>query len=510
MTTPTSTQMDAPVPAPKPKSTPVRSPKRTLIHGALWAVGARWSIRGIGFINTAIMARLLMPADYGLVAMSMLIVGLIQALMDFGAATALLRKGEVSTSEINSAWSLRILQGVGVALLLALLAPVAAAYFNEPRVQPVLWVLAGCVAIGGAENIGVVLAQKAFNFSVEFRVTVISKIISVVATLLSGYFLRDYRALVIGIATGYVASLALGYVLHPYRPRWDTHKMGEIWGVTKWLMLAGVGSFLLRKSDEVAAGRIGSTGDFGLYHTGSDLGRLAVGQLGPAMMRAFLPVLSSIEADVQRTNNAVLKTLAAVNAITLPMGFGMAAIALPFTQLVLGDKWLGAAPFVAIFALVGSAQFLLSPLTALLVLRGHTRTLNTVSWIEFAVFVAAALVLVPQFYLMGMGLARLLASLVNSVVLSLSAKRYCHIALHKLLLSIMRPLIGAALMYFLVTHVLNMNPSDGMQCFMAIMAGALFYSAWLLGSWVILKKPEGLESTVWDALDSHWLRRRNS
>ena len=510
MTTPTSTQMDAPVPAPKPKSTPVRSPKRTLIHGALWAVGARWSIRGIGFINTAIMARLLMPADYGLVAMSMLIVGLTQALMDFGAATALLRKGEVSPSEINSAWSLRILQGVGVALLLALLAPVAAAYFNEPRVQPVLWVLAGCVAIGGAENIGVILAQKAFNFSVEFRVTVISKIISVVATLLSGYFLRDYRALVIGIATGYVASLALGYVLHPYRPRWDTHKMGEIWSVTKWLMLAGVGSFLLRKSDEVAAGRIGSTGDFGLYHTGSDLGRLAVGQLGPAMMRAFLPVLSSIEADVQRTNNAVLKTLAAVNAITLPMGFGMAAIALPFTQLVLGDKWLGAAPFVAIFALVGSAQFLLSPLTALLVLRGHTRTLNTVSWIEFAVFVAAALVLVPQFYLMGMGLARLLASLVNSVVLSLSAKRYCHIALHKLLLSIMRPLIGAALMYFLVTHVLNMNPSDGMQCFMAIMAGALFYSAWLLGSWVILKKPEGLESTVWDALDSHWLRRRNS
>lgn len=510
MSSPTTTQTAAPLPVPQPKPTPVRSPKRTLIHGALWAVGARWSIKGIGFINTAIMARLLMPADYGLVAMSMLIVGLIQALMDFGAATALLRKGEVTTSEINSAWSLRILQSVGVALLLALLAPVAAAYFKEPRVQPVLWVLAGCVAIGGSENIGVILAQKAFQFTVEFRVNVISKLISVVATLVSGYFLRDYRALVIGIATGYVAGLVLGYVLHPYRPRWDTRKMGEIWGVTKWLMLAGVGSFLLRKSDEVAAGRIGSTGDFGLYHTGSDLGRLAVGQLGPAMMRAFLPVLSSIEADVLRTNNAVLKTLAAVNAITLPMGFGMAAIALPFTQLVLGDKWLGAAPFVAIFALVGSAQFLLSPLTALLVLRGHTRTLNTVSWIEFAVFVAASLVLVPHFYLMGMGFARLLASLVNSMVLSFSARRYCHISLNKLLLSIMRPLIGAILMCFLVTHVLNMSPNDGMQCFVGIMAGALFYCAWSIGSWVIFKKPEGLESTVWDALSGRFLRSRKN
>lgn len=486
------------------------SPKRTLIKGALWAVGTRWSIKGIGFLNTVIMARLLLPADYGLVAMSMLIVGLVQALMDFGATAALLRKGDVSPSEINSAWTLRILQSWGVALLLLVVSPLAAAYFVEPRVQPVLWVLAGCVALGGAENIGLTLAQKAFQFSIEFRVNVLSKGLSVVVTLVAGYLLRDYRALVLGIATGYVAGLALSYVLHPYRPRWETSKIGEIWGVTKWLMLAGVGSFLLRKSDEVAAGRIGSTGDFGLYHTGSDLGRLAVGQLGPAMMRAFLPVLSSIQADVVRTNNAVLKTLAAVNAITLPMGFGMAAIALPFTQLVLGDKWLEAAPFVALFALVGSAQFALSPLTALLVLRGQTRILNTVSWVEFAVFVAASLVLVPHFYLMGMGFARLLASLANSLVLSLSVKKYCQISLDKLLLSILRPLIGAGLMYFVVTHVLNMRPEDGIQIFFSIIAGACFYSAWLLGSWMVFGKPEGLESTVWDVLGSNLLRHRKS
>lgn len=489
---------------------PLNTPKRTLIKGALWAVGTRWSIKGIGFLNTVIMARLLIPADYGLVAMAMLIVGLIQALMDFGATAALLRKGDVSTSEINSAWTLRILQSLGVALLLLVASPLAAAYFVEPRVQPVLWVLAACVALGGAENIGLTLAQKAFQFSVEFRVNVLSKLLSVVATLVAGYFLRDYRALVIGIAVGYLAGLALSYLLHPYRPRWETSKMGEIWGVTKWLMLAGVGNFLLRNSDEVAAGRIGSTGDFGLYHTGSDLGRLPVGQLGPSMMRAFLPVLSSIQADVPRTNNAVLKTLAAVNAVTLPMGFGMAAIALPFTHFVLGDKWLEAAPFVALFSLVGSAQFALSPLTTLLVLRGHTRILNTVSWIEFAVFVAASLLLVPNFYLMGMGFARLLASLANSLVLSFSIKKYCNIALDKILLSLVRPLIGAVLMYFVVTYVLNMRSDDGMQFFISIIAGACFYSAWLLGSWFIFGKPEGLESTVWDALGSHLLRPRKN
>lgn len=488
----------------------MHNPKLTLIKGALWAVGTRWSIKGIGFLNTVIMARLLMPADYGLVAMAMLIVGFIQALMDFGATAALLRKAKVSTPEINSAWTLRILQSLGVAALLLVVSPLAAAYFAEPRVQPVLWVLAACVALGGGENIGVTLAQKAFQFSVEFRVNVIAKVLSVLATLAAGYWLRDYRALVIGIAVGYLAGLVLSYLLHPYRPRWDTSKIGEIWGVTKWLMLAGVGSFLLRKSDEVAAGRIGSTADFGLYHTGSDLGRLPVGQLGPAMMRAFLPVLSSIQADVVRTNSAVLKTLAAVNAITLPMGFGMAAIALPFTHFVLGEKWLQAAPYVALFALVGSAQFAMNPLNALLVLRGHTRVLNTVSWMEFAVFVVASFLLVPSFYLMGMGFARLLASVANSMVLSVYVKKYCNIEINKLFLSIARPLIGAGLMYFLVTYVLEMLPDSGFQLFLSIMAGACFYIFWMFGSWVISGKPEGFESTLWDALVNRFPGMRKS
>jgi len=87
------------------------SPKATLIRGAAWTVGTRWLIKGVGFINTIIMARLLVPADYGIVAMAMLVVGLIQAFLDFGAATALLRKGEVSRDEVDSAWTLRSLKG---------------------------------------------------------------------------------------------------------------------------------------------------------------------------------------------------------------------------------------------------------------------------------------------------------------------------------------------------------------------------------------------------------------
>ena len=197
-------------PSPSPMTTQA-NPKRTLILGAAWTVGTRWAIKGIGFLNTVIMARLVLPADYGIVAMAMLVVGLTQALMDFGASTALMRKRDVSRDEIDSAWTLRWLQNIGMGLILLLISPFAATYFEEPRVEYVLWVLAACVAVAGAGNIGLVLAQKEFNFSLEFRIQVICKTLGVVATVAAGYLLRDYRALVIGVCTGYISGLVLSY-----------------------------------------------------------------------------------------------------------------------------------------------------------------------------------------------------------------------------------------------------------------------------------------------------------
>ncbi|WP_372659076.1 lipopolysaccharide biosynthesis protein, partial [Hydrogenophaga sp.] len=410
---------------PKPRATP----KRNLIRGAFWTVGTRWAIKGIGFLNTVIMARLLMPADYGMVAMAMLVVGLIQAMMDFDASTALLRKGEVSKDEIDSAWTLKMLESLAVGLILLCISPLAAGYFEEPRVQTILWTLAVCVALTGMSNVGMTLAQRDFRFHIEFRLQVVSKTLSVLATIVSGYLLRDYRALVIGISTGYISNLVMSYVLHPYRPHWNTSKIGEIWAVTKWLMLAGIGSYLLRKSDELIAARLGTAGDFGLYNVGSDLGRLPIGELGPAMLRAFLPVLSSIQDDVQRTNAAVLKTLAAVNSITLPMGFGVAAIAVPLTELILGPQWTESARFVALFALVACTQCAMSPLNTLLILRGHTRSQSVVLWVEFVAFMGAAALLVPHLSFKGLVWARLFAALVNALVTAWSARKHCGVPL---------------------------------------------------------------------------------
>jgi lipopolysaccharide exporter len=481
--------------------------KRNLIRGAAWTVGTRWVIKGLGFINTIIMARLLMPEDYGIVAMAMLMVGLIQTFLDFGAATALLRKNEVSQAEIDSAWTLRVIQGLVAGCLLLVLMPVAIAYFKEPRLNLVLTVFAACVVFAGASNIGTVLALKKFNFRLDFKIQATSKVASVVVTVLAGYFLRDYRALMLGIVAGYMAPLALSYIWHPYRPHWNTTKIGEIWAITKWLMIANIGNYILSRGDQLVAGRVSTTHDFGLYNVGADLGQLPVSEVGPAMLRAILPVLSAMQEDMERTRNAVIKTLSAINTVIWPIGIGYIALAPQATELLLGSKWLEAIPYVAVFALVSTLQTTAAPARSFLILRGHTRDQSVVVWIDFTCFVLSALALVPTYHLIGLAYARVIGSVANMSATLISAKRKCGLPLRAALVGISRPVLGACIMGLLVKYVVDLAGGHIIGIVAGIICGAASFSIWSLVTWQLMGRPEGFESTVFDKYSEIKLRR---
>lgn len=477
-------------------------PKLTLIKGAAWSLATRWGIRLVGFLNTVVMARLVLPEDYGIVAMAFLVVGLVQSLLDFSAATALIRKDKVSRDEIDSAWTLRCIQGVLMAGVMVLVTPVASLYFSDTRVTTILYVFAACVALSSFSNIGLTLAQKQFNFSLEFRFQLYSKLLSVFVTILAGWWLRDYRALVIGIACGYLGGALLSYWMHPYRPRWNTTEIRSIWLVTRWLMLANIAGFILRKGDELVAARIGSASDFGLYNVGSDLGQMPTGEVGPAVLKSFLPVLASMNETTADINAAVLKTLRVVATLTLPLGFGLAAVALPATLLILGGAWTGAAPYVAAFAIVGAIYSLGGPVTTLLTLSGYTRGLSAAVWVEFFVFMVCAIVLVPSFELMGLVIARAIGAVVNLFVTFWLGSKRCGLRLIPIFASIARPLLGALMMYTIVDALVVHLGLGIFSLVLCVLAGVSIFCTWCFLSWGFIGRPEGFESTLYEMISN--------
>lgn len=464
-----------------------------MLSGTLWTVSMRWSIKFLGLISTIVVARMLLPSDYAVIAMAMLVVGLIESVLDFSAETAILLKAEIDDNFINSAWSLRAVQGAGTGLVLLLLSPLAGRYFGDARVVEVLWLLAFCVTLGGTGNIGLVLARRKLNFSLDFKVALIAKSLQVLLTIISAYLLRDFRALVIGVVSGYIIGWLLSYILHDYRPRWNTTAFREVWRMTRWLMLSNVARFMLRKSDELAAGRIGTSSQFGLYNLGADLGLLPTGEISPAIVKAFLPALSSIQNDVERVRNGVLKVLAILNTITLPVAFGFAAISLPVTHLLLGEHWLDAAPIVALFSIAGAMQAAAQPLSTLLVLRGFARFQVRVFWCEFVIFAATSLVLVPLVHLKGLVIARIAGAIVSVFLFAYESQKKCGLPMRAAAAMVWRPLCASVLMYVVVSHTLTRFDSVVTGLISGIVAGVVTYVLLMLGSWHLFGKPQGLE-----------------
>jgi lipopolysaccharide exporter len=484
---------------------PADDAKTSLFKGALWAIGMRWSVKSIGLISTAILARVLKPEDYGVVAMAFLVVGLVETFLNTGAAAALVRLGPNPTvNQINSAWTLRGIQGCILALVLCAIAPLAARYFSEPRVAPILWVVGPCLAFMGFSNIGMTLAYRDLKFAVEFKLAICTKLCAVAVTLLAAWYLGDYRALVCGIVGGFIVEWLLSYLLHAYRPRWCTASIRDLWAISKWLLITGIGGFFLRKSDQLIAGRVGSTQAYGLYTVGADIGLLPTGELGPTLTRPLFPILSAMRHDWERAKSVTLKMLGSVNSIIMPLGFGLAALSQPVTLLLLGDQWLEASPFVAGFAVIGVVQYLTGPLATLLNVAGHVRVQTRIVWIEFVAFVALALLLSSAYHLQGLILARIGSGLLHVVLMMYAARQHMQVSLRQTFGMLIRPLSGSLLMYgLLVTWGQWVEPAM-VNFALNILAGAVFYIVWLLLTWLLAGKPEGLEANIADKMKSKY------
>src|SRR6185295_17241541 len=199
---------------------------RRMAKSAVWTVLMRLTLRSIGVVSTIVLARLLVPADFGLVVLASMLIGLVELASEFEFATYLIREQGIDRSYYDTAWTLSVLRGGLIALVLG--SSAAADFFAEPRLQNVLYALSLASLISGLANIGTVDFQKSLNFDRDFRLTVQTKLVAFAITVLLAVVLRNYWALVIGMLSGRFAALVFGYTMHPFRPRISLVRTGAI------------------------------------------------------------------------------------------------------------------------------------------------------------------------------------------------------------------------------------------------------------------------------------------
>ena len=153
------------------------------VKGAGWTVFMRFAVRFVGIVSTLILARLLVPADFGLVALATMLVAMLEAMSEFNFAIYLIRQQSADRSHYDTAWTLSALRGIIIALLLAALAPFAVDFFHEPRLENIVYAIALVTVLSGFTNIGIVDFQKSLEFHKEFQLLVYTRLCSFITTI---------------------------------------------------------------------------------------------------------------------------------------------------------------------------------------------------------------------------------------------------------------------------------------------------------------------------------------
>lgn len=337
----------------EPEKHDLQSVGQHMARGAAWMIGMRWFLRSIGMINTVILARLLTPDDFGVVAMSMIVMNFLVALSDTNVEIALLRNPDAGRDHYNSAWTVKLMLGAGVSLVLFLVAPIVADFYNEPRVTLVIRIIAIQATLVGLENIGVVDFRRTLNFAKEFRYWAYRRLSAFAFGLILVLTIRDYTALALSTPVAGLCALALSYMMSPYRPRLCLKYARELWTFSRWLIIDHTTRFLSQRMDEIVIGRISDSATVGQYFMASDVSGMPTREVVMPAGRALIPTFSKLAHVPDESREAFKRVLGLIGLICFSAGFGLSAVATDLVVILLGHQWVGAVPFfqwLAIFA----------------------------------------------------------------------------------------------------------------------------------------------------------------
>lgn len=468
----------------------------SVARGTLVVVATRWMDRLIGLVSTVILARLLAPEDFGIIAMASVAIALADVMLDLGVNVALIRNRNATQAHYDTAWTIRLIQMSIATIVLVLTAPFAAEYFHDERVKPVLQVLAFSLLISGCENIGIVAFQKQMQFGAEFRFLFVRRIAGVSTTVIAAWLLHSYWALVIGALTGRAVGVVLSYWVHPMRPRLSFEKFREIFSISQWVLIRSIGTYAQHNLPRILVGRWSTAATMGAYTLADEISAMPSTELLAPLNRVLYPAFSEVQDNPEQLKRLFLLAQGVQALLAMPATVGLALVADEAVRIILGEKWLIAVPFIQVLALVGIAQALSSSCGYVLTILGKIRNLVLLVWAQLLLFVTFAFLLLPEQDPLAIAWLRFLVAAVGillafwAVTMALPVLRF-----RDIFQCSMRPSIGVATMAALLTF-LPFPPGIPVALLLIfkITLGALGYLVTILGVWWLAGRPNGAES----------------
>lgn len=328
--------------------------KNKVLSSLAWKLLERSATQGMQFIIQIILARLLLPSDYGMIALVMIFILLANVFVQKGFNTALIQKKQSDELDFSSALYLSLFVAAILYVILFLASPYIAIFYREPMLETVLKVLAITLFFGAFNSIQNAYISKHMMFKKLFYSSLGAILVSGAVGIIAAVANLGIWALVIQqLVNQVMVTLILWFTV-----KWRPHLLfsfDRIKGLFSfgWKILASsIINTLYADIRTLIIGRVYSPATLGFYNNGKQFPQLLVSNIDGTIQSVMFPTLSSHQDDRVRVKEIVRRSIVTSSFIIFPMMMGLAVVARPLVIILLTDKWLPSVPFLQIFCLM--------------------------------------------------------------------------------------------------------------------------------------------------------------
>jgi O-antigen/teichoic acid export membrane protein len=299
----------------------------------------RLAERALGVISTLVLARLLTPDDFGIIAIAMLILWFTEALSNAGTSAYIIQKKSVSVEELNSAWTLDlILKGLSF-LLIIFSAPAVAISRENYSLGYVVCAIALTLPLVAIRNPGIWLLSREQSYSGIVKITVLGKVSGMFVSIPLAFYLQSFWAIVAGHLMSVAIKTVLSYKICDFRPSLNRDHILAQWQFSKWIIPQSLLGYFRNQVDTVVVSNRFSPSDLGAYNNLKYFASIPMLQiLSPLAepLHAEMGKVQNCQSEMQFQSDIAIKLLGFVGAPFASMFFVCSE---PIVSLVLGDQW---------------------------------------------------------------------------------------------------------------------------------------------------------------------------
>lgn len=336
------------------------SVKAKVIRSGFWVGLGSICASGLGVIRSIVLARLLAPEMFGLMGLAGIAMRTMETVTRPGIAQALIARQQTFDQAAGTGFALLVVRGFLLTVMLALVAPWVALFYEEPELEPVLQVLALVFCVGSFANISTIARQKELDFRRLTFLNLATTVLGTLGTITAAVLLRNVWALVIGQLASTVLHVLLSYRLIPGRLRfeWNSVTARELLAYGKFVTGSSIVLFAANEIDSAVLGKMLGMEQLGYYAFAFTIAQMATSNVSRTASGIMMPAYSKLQTEPEALRRAYLRTLNLVMYLVLPLSVALAILAEPIVRLVYGEKWMPAVVPLQIFAFFGLVRTL--------------------------------------------------------------------------------------------------------------------------------------------------------